>query len=473
MTFDSMAFLVFLPIVMLVHWLLPHRFRWMLLLGASYLFYAWWNVELMFLILTITALSYFAGRMLERTPSVAIRKFWLIVTLLVSLGLLGYFKYFNLLGRTVTAVFTLLGGNGRWNALDIILPVGISFYTFQAMSYVIDVYRRDLQAERHLGYYALYISFFPQLVAGPIERAGSLLPQIRAERHMAKDDITAGCRLLISGFYRKLVVADLCAPLVNAVYDAPNPDGAAVLIATLLFAAQIYCDFAGYSEIALGAARLLGVNLMQNFNSPYGAKSVRDFWRRWHISLSIWFTDYVYIPIGGNRKGLQRQLLATFAVFTLSGLWHGAEWSFVVWGLLHACYMAVELLGRSALANHGKTLPPCLSHIITFAAVCFAWIFFRANTMTHAIILVKAVFSPWHLDAAMSLFETLSLNSGGITILIVLILFALLLMRKLPSLTNGEQVQDMTYVFFLLAIALAWFIRTQSGGGNAFIYFQF
>ena len=259
----------------------------------------------------------------------------------------------------------------------IILPVGISFYTFQAMSYVIDVYRGTIPAEAHFGYYALYISFFPQLVAGPIERAGTLIPQLRQERRLKQEDVIAGLKLIISGLFRKLAVADLLAPFVDAVYRADTPDGCAVALATLLFAVQIYCDFSGYSEIAAGSARLLGIRLMRNFDRPYAAASIRDFWRRWHVSLTVWFTDYVYIPLGGNRHGLARQLLATIAVFALCGLWHGAEWSFLIWGLLHAGYMAVYLLWRQ---HSKKALPRPAGQILTLAAVCFAWLFFRAGS---------------------------------------------------------------------------------------------
>lgn len=463
MSFDSLEFLIFLPAVALLHWLCPSRWRWAVLLAASYVFYAWWDARLSLLILGVTAASWLAGRLLERVERPGLRRLVLAAALLLLLGLLGWFKYFNFLGRCAAA---LVGGT--WEAWDIVLPVGVSFYTLQALSYVIDVYRGTLAAEGHFGYYALYISFFPQLVAGPIERAGDLLPQLRGERRFSGEDLGAGCRLLLSGFFRKIAVADLCAPFVEAVWSSPAPDGSAVAAGAVLFAVQIYCDFSGYSEIAAGAARLLGVRLMENFDRPYLAGSIREFWRRWHISLTGWLTDYVYIPLGGSRRGLPRQLAATFAVFALSGLWHGAEWTFVVWGLLHGCYMAAELLlrrgGKSGEAPRGSG--KWAGRLLTFAAVCFAWIFFRSADMGQALSLVGALFSPWDLGAGA---VCLGLGAGA-AVQLALSAAALPALRRLA---RGREARDMTWVYLLMAVALAWLIRLESGGENAFIYFQF
>lgn len=339
------------------------------------------------------------------------------------------------------------------------------------MSYVIDVYRRSMKAERHFGYYALYISFFPQLVAGPIERAGTLIPQLRAARSVTRQDLSAGCRLLISGFFRKLVAADLVAPFVNIVYQADAPDGSAVFAATLLFAIQIYCDFSGYSEIAQGSARMLGVRLMHNFDRPYGAANIREFWRRWHISLTVWFTDYVYIPLGGSRRGLARQLLAAGTVFALCGLWHGAEWSFLLWGLLHALYINAYTLYRRLWPCHRDGL---MMRALTLTAVCFAWIFFRAGNLSHAARLLGQLFSLWNLQAGTSLLMNAALHGTHPLALTLLLISLLLMLHRLPGITREDQpVPDMALTGLLLAILLALFIRWDTGTVNAFIYFQF
>ena len=486
MSFDSPAFLLFLPLTVLLHWAIPQRWRWVILLAASYVFYAWWNISLSLLILSITAVSYIAARELEKSKTPRVRKFWLILALVIALALLSYFKYFNLIGSTATAVLSIFGGSRAYTALDIILPVGVSFYTFQALSYVIDVYRGRMNAERHFGYYALFISFFPQLVAGPIERAGNLLPQIRADRTYQKTDIQAGIRLLVSGFFRKIVIADLLAPIVNAIYNAHNPDGSAVFVGTILFGIQIYCDFAGYSEIAAGSARLLGIRLMRNFNQPYAAVGIRDFWRRWHISLSGWFTDYVYIPLGGSRQGLRKQITATFLVFALSGLWHGAEWSFVIWGLLHGFCMTAELLLKKAwqtLSQHFRIprirnpmFAKWCGRFTTLVCVFFAWIFFRAGSIRRALHIVEALFSTWTWQSSV-LATTIAQQQGSLTLFIIQLLCMLPLLVWLPRLTREPYSRnypaDMTWVYFVLCIGLAWIIRFYGGGENAFIYFQF
>ncbi|MBQ7657263.1 MAG: MBOAT family protein [Clostridia bacterium] len=466
MSFDSLRYIIFLPVVCAAHWLTRGKYRWAVLLLASYVFYASWNVSLSLLILGVTACSYCAGRLIQRTENRRLRRFWLVAALAVSFGALGYFKYFNFIGQSL---LTLTGG--QWRTQDIILPVGISFYTFQAMSYVIDVYRKDLPAEKHFGYYALYISFFPQLVAGPIERAGGLIGQLKADRTLSREDVIMGLRYLVSGFFRKLVIADLAAPFVDAAYRADAPDGSAVVIATLLFAIQIYCDFSGYSEIALGSARLLGVRLMRNFDRPYGAANLRDFWRRWHISLTQWFTDYVYIPLGGSRRGLKRQLLAQFVVFFLCGLWHGAEWSFVIWGLLHACFLNLYTLFTHF---HPQQKPGIAGHILTLAAVCFAWLFFRANDLAHAGMLLRQLFSPWQVSAGIELLMTAAIRNTQPVTLLLLLCGLLLILRRLPAVTDGKSsIPDAAWAGLLLAVITAALIRMDAGTANAFIYFQF
>lgn len=445
-----------------------------LLLIASFIFYVSWEPTLAVLIFGVTFLSHLAALLLAYLKNAAGRRWVMGLTTLALLSLLIYFKYFNFLGRSAAVLLSIFDKTVVWNFRDIVLPVGISFYTFQALSYVIDVYRGTLHPQRHFGYYALYISFFPQLVAGPIERAGVLMPQLEAQRTFHREDVDAGCKLLLSGFFRKIVIADSLAVFVDVVYSTPEPDGSAVFLGTALFAAQIYCDFAGYSEIASGSARLLGIRLMRNFDRPYGAGSIREFWRRWHISLTRWFSDYVYIPLGGSRKGFSRQILATFAVFLLSGLWHGADWSFVVWGLLHGCFMNIELLGQ-------KYCPPVHSPLIRLARRCgvlmavgFAWIFFRAENMEIALNMMHALFSPWNWRSTFSLLMPVIVQRGGsvcILGLLVLLPCSAPILERLQ--TDGSTTNKSTCLYLILAIALAWIIRLQSGGANAFIYFQF
>lgn len=465
MSFDSGAYLLFLPAAVLLHRLCPRPWRWAVLLAASLYFYASWSVPLTGLLLAEAGTVWLAGLAMGRGKPLALRRLALGLALTVCFGLLGYFKYFNFLAEAAAALW-----GGTWSAWDIILPVGCSFYTFQAASYAIDVYRGRLEPERHPGYLTLYIAFFPQLVAGPIERAGDLLPQLRAARPPDRSDRSAGVRLLLSGYFRKVVIADFCGRFVTAAYSAPDPDGSAVFAATLLFSVQIYCDFAGYSEIAAGSARLLGVRLMRNFDRPYLSKGFREFWRRWHISLSRWFTDYVYIPMGGSRRGIGRQLFAVFVVFTLSGLWHGAQWSFVVWGLLHGALFAGELLLRAAGAGPARTrMGRAASVGLTFAAVSFCWVFFRADSLGHAGMLLERLFSPWDVSAGLAcLGVTLS---DGVRLGLTLALFPSL--ERLSWGGERKRPDPMTCVYVLLAMAVAWLIRLNSGGAGTFIYFQF
>lgn len=460
MSFDSLTYLLFLPAVLLLHRFCPARWRWIVLLGASLFFYASWNRPLTLLLLAVIAVSYLAGLLLARLDHPRARRLILSLTLALCLGLLLYFKYFAFLAG---ALASLLGLN--WKLWDVILPIGVSFYTFQALSYVIDVYRDPARVEGHVGYYALYVSFFPQLVAGPIERAERLLPQLRAGEVGTPDDLRFGLRLMLVGFFRKLVIADFCGPFVTAVYAAEAPDGSAVFLGTLLFSLQIYNDFAGYSEIARGSARLFRIRLMQNFDRPYLACSFRDFWRRWHISLSQWFRDYLYIPLGGSRSGLARQFAATLLVFALSGLWHGANWAFLVWGLFHGAALCLELLFRREPTD--RPLQKALGLLLTFLAVSFAWIFFRAASLPHAFDLILRLFSRWDLSAGLAL--------PGITATDALWLGAALLSGGLLHRLSreDEKPRDLTIVYLLLCIALAWLIRLAQGGENAFIYFQF
>jgi alginate O-acetyltransferase complex protein AlgI len=346
MLFNSLQFVFFFPAVVALYFATPHRFRWVLLLAASYYFYAAWRPEYLVLIFASTVVDYLAGRGMGRFEGARIRKALLFASVATNLGILFGFKYLSFFNESVRAVLNQFNIFYGTPALDILLPVGISFYTFQSLSYTIDVYRGVTPPQRHFGIFALYVSFFPQLVAGPIERSYRLMPQFFEHRGFHPDAFASGLRLMLWGFFMKVVIADRLALYVDPVYGDPGLyGGTTLLVATYLFAFQIFCDFAGYSAIAIGAARVLGYELMENFRRPYFAASIREFWGRWHISLSTWFRDYVYIPLGGNRVGTTSRWYANiFIVFLVSGLWHGAAWTFVIWGALHGTYLIVSLV---------------------------------------------------------------------------------------------------------------------------------
>ena len=461
MNFNTLEFLLFLPAVLALHWALPHRLRWALLLASSWLFYFWWEPMAGLLLVAVTAATWLCGLGAAREKPPAVRRACLAMALGACLGCLGVFKYAGFFAG-------LIHGGPAWRLL---LPVGISFYTFQALSYVLDVYRGRTAPEGHFGYYALFISFFPQLVAGPIERSGRLLPQLRRERTLSREQLSAGGWLLLTGYFKKAAIADGLAPLVDAVYAAPGQAaGPEIIAATALFGLQIYCDFSGYSDIARGAAGLLGVELMENFQAPYAARSIREFWRRWHISLTAWFTDYVYIPLGGSRRGLPRRCFNIMAVFLLSGLWHGADWTFVAWGGIHGIYqvcgvLAARRAGGRTPQGRGTGLLRCAA---TFSLVTFAWLFFRAQSMADAWLLLSRLGTGWGAAQGPLLSMARQLP------FVLPALACLHFLHRLPSRPPaplGPRV--LTVSALLLCIALGWWTSLSDGGGNAFIYFQF
>ena len=432
MLFNSLPFLIFFPCVFVLYYALPFRFRKYMLLAASYYFYMCWKPEFIVLILFSTLVDYFCGLGMARYPG---RKKWLLaLSLTMNLGLLFFFKYLNFFGETLTALCRAVSIPFSAPALNIILPVGISFYTFQTLSYTLDVYRGRLEPERDFVTFALFVSFFPQLVAGPIEKASNLLPQLKEEHRFTYENASWGAKLMAWGFFKKMVVADqLAVLLVDPVYQNPGSyEGGILVLATCAFAFQIYCDFGGYSDIARGCARMMGVRLMVNFKSPYFfSHSIGNYWQRNHISLSQWFTEYVYIPLGGSRKGRIKQYWFTTITFFLSGLWHGAEWSFVVWGLLQALYLNLERLCRRP--KEPPRSPPLrlLAIVTTFGLSCFSLIFFRAANIGEALYVVRhslwGIGSPglYCRTAVDQLFTALGLGMAEIAMLLggLLLLF--------------------------------------------------
>ncbi len=485
MIFNSLEFLIFFPLVLLGYFLLPKRFKWVFLLAASYYFYMIWNPPLIFLILFTTAVSYISAILIEKSQSVVKRRFWLCMALVTSLGVLFFFKYFNFLADSAVSLWNLFGGEADFIALRLILPVGISFYTFQTLSYVIDVYRGSIKAERHFGWYALFVSFFPQLVAGPIERPENLLPQLKEDHRLEAENAYFGLRKMAIGFFKKIVVADLLAEFVNAVYNnAGEATGFGIILASALFSVQIYCDFSGYTDIAIGCARIMGIRLMQNFNRPYSAQSIKEFWARWHISLSGWFRDYLYIPLGGNRCSKARYFFNIFVVFFVSGLWHGASWTFVLWGALHGLYQIVGALTKPLREKICAFLKiPVQSAVLvwyrramTYIWVALSWLLFRANSISDTGTLTKRLFTAWDKG-----FFAETLSSMGITWTAAFVaVFAIGIMVLMDRITQTETISSKSAVShqftvstIAMAVLVAWLLLLSVGGASAFIYFQF
>jgi len=492
MIFNSLVYLIFLPVVLLLLTGAAERCKWILLLAASYLFYMWWNPSLIVLILTSTAVSYFCALMIERSERRKVRIFFLTVSLVILFGFLFFFKYFNFFTSLTADICALFGLSVPKTSLDLILPVGISFYTFQTLSYVIDVCRGTISAESHFGYYALYVSFFPQLVAGPIERPENLLPQLKQKIVFTRENIRAGLSAMAVGYFKKIAAADLLAGYVNSVYNAPaEQSGTAVAIATLLFTIQIYCDFSGYSDIAVGTARLMGIRLMKNFDLPYSSSSVKEFWDRWHISLSSWLRDYLYFPLGGNRKGKIRAQINIFIVFLASGLWHGANLTFVLWGVVHGAARITENLLYplrrklfSSMSQKGSWILEGIFRIFTFVFISFTWIFFRANSISDLSVLLRALVTDLSLsqNALRSAMSVMGM-SGTELILTLLTVLCLILIDLLTQ--EREKTADVlsadqktidrtaeTVQLFWIVICAA-LLLVSSGGSSSFIYFQF
>lgn len=397
MLFNSYEFIFFFPVVVAFYFILKPRFRWILLLAASYYFYMCWDYKYIVLIMFSTVVDYIAGMAIHRSKKKGVRRIFLLASLFTNLGLLFFFKYFNFFGDTVNFFFDKFNIFAEVPAYDFLLPVGISFYTFQTLSYTIDIYRGKQTPERHFGRFALFVSFFPQLVAGPIERSVNLLPQFRMDFKFEYNRVRDGILLMIVGFLKKAVIADRLAEYVNMVYNNPGEFGGLQnAIATFFFSFQIYCDFSGYSDIAIGSALIMGYRLMRNFNRPYYARNISEFWRRWHISLSTWFRDYVYIGLGGNRVVKWRWWYNLFITFLVSGLWHGAEWTFVIWGAMHGFFLVFAIwtakLRDGFNTRIGLVQKPRLFNavqiLITFVLVYFSWIFFRANNTWDAFTII-------------------------------------------------------------------------------------
>lgn len=490
MVFNSYIFLIFFPVVVLIHFLLPKRVQYLWLLAASYYFYMNWDARYVLLLLFSTAVTYLSGIAMEKVRTDRARKSVVAVSFVLNVGVLFFFKYFNFAVDSLNFVLMHIGLAVPKPDFNLLLPVGISFYTFQALSYTMDVYRKDIAAERNFFRYALFVSFFPQLVAGPIERSKNLLSQVNETHRFDYDKMREGLLIMLWGYFLKLVVADRVAIVVNTVYGDPTQYGGAyIAVASVLFAVQIYCDFAGYSTIAIGAAKILGFQLMENFDCPYFAKSVAEFWRRWHISLTSWFRDYLYIPLGGNQKGTARKYLNVMIVFLVSGLWHGAQWTYIVWGGLNGLFQVVGSMLAPARKKAGELLNlkedsfgrRVFGVFVTFVLVDLTWIFFRASSIQDALHMIKSIFTvanPW-IFTDNSIYG-LGLNQKQVHLLIlslaVLFMADWLKYKKIDILEKILE-QDLwcRWTVYLggVLFVLVFGIWGNAYDAQAFVYFQF
>lgn len=473
MLFNTVDFAIFLPIVLILYWTLFRRslsFQNIFLVVVSYIFYSFWDWRFLSLIFISSLVDFTVGRLLNTAKVTFTRKLLLCVSLVFNLGLLAVFKYFNFFIESFIDAFALFGTELKITTWTILLPVGISFYTFQTLSYTIDVYRKRITPTRNLVAFFAFVSFFPQLVAGPIERASNLLPQFEKVRTFQYQKSVDGLRLILAGLFQKMVIADNCALLVNNIFENYQvQSGSTLFVGAVFFAFQIYGDFAGYSNIAIGTAKLMGFDLMRNFKYPYLAQNFSDFWRRWHISLSTWFRDYVYIPLGGSKKGKLRLVLNVLVVFLVSGLWHGANWTFVYWGLVHAIFVIpVILFFKKDMAFSHEKKWPTVGQLIrmsfTFSMVCLAWVFFRAETITDAFGYLDIIFS-----------ESL-LSRPYVPLSGVLLLFGYMVFEWLQR--HKKHILDIAYlpskplrygIYYVVVFCIFYF----AGDLQPFIYFQF
>lgn len=482
MFFNSISFAIFLPIVFFLYWFLGKerlKLQNILLLVASYFFYACWDWRFLFLLLFSTLLDYYTGIMMGKAKSLHVKKIWFWLSISINLGFLGVFKYYNFFISSFAEGLSTLGFQVNVGTLDVILPVGISFYTFHGLSYVIDIYKDRIKPELNFIDYSLFVSFFPLLVAGPIERATHLLPQIQRKRSFSYANVVDGLKQILWGLFKKVVIADNCAEYANMIFtDSDFYPGSTLVLGALFFTFQIYCDFSGYSDIALGTARLFGIDLLRNFAYPYFSRDIAEFWRRWHISLSTWFRDYLYIPLGGSKGTMWMKIRNTFIIFIVSGFWHGANWTFIIWGFLNALYIMPSIIFNTN-RNHLGTVAPgrffpsakeFIAILLTFSLTVLAWIFFRAESVGHALSYISGIFS----SSFFSIPYLARMKMAVITMVFVFVLMTIEWVGRdeqyaIAKIGNKWPPALRWGFYYSLLIAIFVF----AGAGQEFIYFQF
>ncbi len=477
MLFNTLSFAIFLPIIFILYWFAVNKsLKWqnILLLLSSYFFYACWDWKFLFLLIFSTLLDYYTGLKIADASNQKQKRIWLWLSIGINLGFLGIFKYYNFFATSFSDLFTQLGFVVNPFTIKVLLPVGISFYTFHGLSYVIDIYKERIKPERNFVNYSVFVSFFPLLVAGPIERATHLLPQILKKRTFVYEKAADGMRQILWGLFKKMVIADNCAEVANQIFQNPEQHNSVTLfLGAFFFTIQIYCDFSGYSDIALGTARLFGIELLRNFAFPYFSRDIAEFWRRWHISLSSWFKDYLYIPLGGSNGGKWMKVRNTFAIFLVSGFWHGANWTFLAWGFLNALYIMPSIVfdtnrNNLEIVAKGRMLPSIkeiISILITFMLTIFAWIFFRSESITKALLYIKQMIVNFN-------FSMPTANIKIVIWLFVAILFLIEWLQRenqfgLQKLPQNKIIRWGIYLF------LIWSCFIFKSAPQEFIYFQF
>jgi D-alanyl-lipoteichoic acid acyltransferase DltB (MBOAT superfamily) len=482
MFFNSINFAVFLPIVFILYWFVTNKnlkFQNILLLVSSYFFYACWDWRFLFLLIFSTVLDYYTGIKMSDSKNKNSKKFWFWLSISVNLGFLGVFKYYNFFAASFADAIANFGLQVNPWTLKVILPVGISFYTFHGLSYVIDIYKDRIKAEKNFIDYSVFVSFFPLLVAGPIERATHLLPQIQKKRVFNFENAVDGLKQILWGLFKKVVIADNCAKFANIIFDNyTDYSGSTLALGAVFFAFQIYGDFSGYSDIALGTARLFGIDLLRNFAFPYFSRDIAEFWRRWHISLSTWFRDYLYIPLGGSKGGIWMKVRNTFIIFLVSGFWHGANWTFIIWGLLNALFIMPSIIFNTNRTNldivaQGKlfpTLKEFLSILFTFSLTVFAWIFFRSNTIDQALGYISRIFSASFFSVPLVKVDMYDTYIYALVMLFIIIEWLgreqkYALAQVMP---NKPKVYRWAFYYLLIVIIFIF-----AGSNQEFIYFQF
>lgn len=480
MTFISIEFLLFFAVIVFTYYLIPHRWRWLLLLAASYGFYATLSGYFVLLLLASTALSYFTGIIIDKQKTKKQKKKVMLVGICVLLFFLGWFKYFNFVNDSLRAISTYINWNYTVPYQEIVLPLAISFYTFQAVSYLVDVYKGKLKAERHYGYFSIYFAFFPQLVAGPIERAKKLLPQFKVEQKLNYENLNYGMKRIAWGFFKKTLIADRLAPIVSSVFDSPNPTGSQIVLATILFSIQLFADFSALSDIAIGCARMLGIKLTENFKQPHFAVSIADFWSRWHITLSTWLRDYIFIPLCKGKKKRSEIYVVIVITFFISGIWHGAAWTFVLWGLIHGFYRVFgdhtkHFRGKMAAfiqLDKSPSLHKWLKIATTFLLVCFSRVFFRSDSVTDAFENAQLflTFNSWRPSGIIEAFEIFPLLDLVIFIFFFLIVQVFQSIERKNASTWNWLSQRSAFARFAFYILIIVSVLVFGVSGEGFVY---